>query len=90
MDKVIQKIAYLLEMEEFKRTHTMKFDVLSPREKEIFILTTNGKEAPEIAELLGISRNTINNHRRNIIQKLEIKGEKDIINYGIAFDLLEF
>lgn len=42
---------------------------LSNREKEILKLIANGFLSKEIADKLNISINTVNNHRRNILQK---------------------
>ncbi|TCO08481.1 LuxR C-terminal-related transcriptional regulator [Natronoflexus pectinivorans] len=42
---------------------------LTPREKEILKLIAQGYISKQIAELLNVSRNTINNHRKNILDK---------------------
>lgn len=48
-------------------------NILSSREKEILRLIENGKMSKEIASLLYISKNTVNRHRQNILEKLRVK-----------------
>jgi len=47
-------------------------DLLSQREKEILKLIKNGHRSKEIADKLSLSINTINRHRQNIFQKLNV------------------
>lgn len=49
---------------------------LTPREVEICRLIQLGKRGKEISELLSISFETLQTHRKNIRRKLSIKGEK--------------
>jgi DNA-binding CsgD family transcriptional regulator len=43
--------------------------ILSKREKEIFALLAQGKTSKQIANELNISLHTVNNHRKNMLQK---------------------
>ncbi len=45
---------------------------LSPREREIAVQVRNGRTSKEIADLLGISRATVERHRHNLRRKLRI------------------
>lgn len=47
-------------------------EILSIREKEIIQLIRQGKRSKEIAEKLTLSINTVNRHRQNIFQKLNV------------------
>ncbi|WDF53900.1 response regulator transcription factor [Mucilaginibacter sp. KACC 22063] len=47
-------------------------DILSAREKEILHLVKLGCRSKEIADQLSLSINTINRHRQNIFQKLNV------------------
>ncbi|NND06064.1 MAG: helix-turn-helix transcriptional regulator [Saprospiraceae bacterium] len=49
------------------------FNILSPRETEILNLIGSGLSSEEIGKQLFISRLTVDKHRRNIIEKLEVK-----------------
>jgi len=46
--------------------------ILSLREKEILQLIKHGRRSKEIADKLGLSINTVNRHRQNIFQKLNV------------------
>jgi len=43
---------------------------LTPREKEIALLVSQGKTSQQIAEILNISKNTVDTHRRKLRKKL--------------------
>ena len=48
-------------------------DIISNREKEVLIQISKGLETDEIAQVLSISRNTVNNHRQNMLNRLGVK-----------------
>jgi DNA-binding NarL/FixJ family response regulator len=52
---------------------------LTPTEKVILKLISEGKTSGEIATLLFVSPNTIENHRANMIKKLKIEGGKNAL-----------
>lgn len=47
--------------------------LLSKREVEILLWIEKGKRSKEIAERLSISVNTVNRHRQNILEKLQVE-----------------
>jgi DNA-binding CsgD family transcriptional regulator len=47
-------------------------DILSVREKEVLSLIKHGQRSKEIADKLSLSINTVNRHRQNIFQKLNV------------------
>jgi DNA-binding NarL/FixJ family response regulator len=53
--------------------------VLTPTEKVILKLVAEGKTSNEIATLLFVSPNTIENHRANINKKLKLDGGKNAL-----------
>ncbi len=57
--------------------------ILSRREKEILALIAQRKTSQEIADLLFISKSTIDTHRKNMIQKLALKGANELLGYAI-------
>jgi two-component system, NarL family, response regulator NreC len=59
-------------------------DRLSLREREVLKLTAEGKTSKEIAELLGISYRTVEHHRANITDKLNLKGTAELVRYAIG------
>lgn len=60
-----------------------KMDQLTGREKEVLKLIADGKRSKEIANLLLISTRTVERHRANIMQKLEVKKTVDIMRHAI-------
>jgi DNA-binding NarL/FixJ family response regulator len=58
-------------------------DPLTPREREILKMVAEGKTNKDIAELLFISARTVENHRANIMNKLNLKKTADLIRYAI-------
>jgi DNA-binding NarL/FixJ family response regulator len=51
--------------------------LLTPTEKVVLKLISEGKKTSEIANLLFCSPNTVENHRSNMIKKLKLDGEKN-------------
>lgn len=56
-----------------------KFNKLTPREKEVFMLTAIGNSRQQISEKLYISMKTVDQHRKNIKDKLDADSQSDII-----------
>lgn len=48
-------------------------NIISVREKEILALIGQGRISKEIADQLSISKNTVDRHRQNILEKLRVK-----------------
>ena len=61
---------------------------LSPRELEVLQLIVNGKSNKDIAALLKLSANTVNVHRANIMQTLNIHNTADLVVYAIRNGLV--
>lgn len=65
------------------------YDKLTPRQWEIVHWYLNGKSAEETAEILGISKRTVEDHFIKIKQKLDCRKKPQIINellnFGISF-----
>lgn len=57
-----------------------KLKLLSPSERTIIRLVTLGKSSKEISERLSISQRTVEKHRANIINKLNIEKGLDALN----------
>lgn len=49
-------------------------NILTKREKEVFVLLVQNYSTLEIAKELGISEKTVRNHISNVMQKLGVKG----------------
>lgn len=58
-------------------------DPLTTRERQILKLIAEGKSSKEIADLLFISVRTVDNHRANMMEKLNLKKATDLVKYAI-------
>lgn len=56
---------------------------LTPREREIVQLLAEGKHNPCIAEALGISLKTVENHRFNVMQKLSVNSIVELVRWAV-------
>lgn len=61
---------------------------LTKREKEILILLSKGKSTQEISELLFLSFLTVQTHRRNLLNKFQVKNVVELLNYSSENGLL--
>ncbi len=61
---------------------------LTKREKEILVLLIKGKSTQEISEELFLSFLTIQTHRRNMLQKFDVKNSLELINFANENGLL--
>jgi two-component system, NarL family, response regulator NreC len=64
------------------------YDLLSPREREILQLVAEGKSSKEVAGLLNLSVYTVETHRANIMQKLNLRGIPELILYAVRKGLI--
>ena len=64
------------------------YDLLSGREREILQLVAEGKSSKEIAGTLNLSPYTVETHRANIMQKLNLKGIPELILYAVRKGLI--
>jgi DNA-binding NarL/FixJ family response regulator len=59
------------------------FDLLTTREREILQLLAEGKNNKEVATTLNLSLHTVETHRGNIFQKLNLHSGAELILYAI-------
>lgn len=62
---------------------------LSPREKEVLELVTQGKSNKEIAGALAIAENTVKNHLKNILEKLHLENRVQAATFALREGLVE-
>ena len=62
---------------------------LSPRETEVLKLIAQEYSNAEIAEKLFISIRTVDTHRRNLLEKLQVKNTAGLVKYAIKNNLLD-
>jgi DNA-binding NarL/FixJ family response regulator len=59
------------------------YDELTNREREVFQLSVEGWNNSEIAERLCISPRTVEVHRTNLMEKLKLHSQMDLLRYAI-------
>jgi len=62
---------------------------LTPREREVVQLLAEGKANKEVATLLNISVKTVETHRTNIMQKLDLHSVSELVRYAIRNNIIE-
>jgi two-component system response regulator NreC len=72
---------YMRQMRE--RAVEDSFELLTTREREVLQLLAEGKSNKEAAQLLGLSLYTVETHRSNIFQKLNLHSSAELILYAI-------
>lgn len=58
------------------------------REREVIIYCSQGLQAKEIADRMGISERTVSNHKNNIFRKLGIQNTVELVTYAQKSGLL--
>jgi DNA-binding NarL/FixJ family response regulator len=59
------------------------YGALTAREREVFHLAAAGQGNKEIAKQLGISPRTAETHRANLLRKLGLKGQTELVRFAI-------
>ena len=62
---------------------------LSDRERQVLQLVAEGKTTKEIASLLGISINTAESHRTNLMEKLDIHDTAGLVRYALRNGVIQ-
>jgi two-component system nitrate/nitrite response regulator NarL len=57
--------------------------LLSPTESKVLKLIADGNASGEIAEILFISRRTVDAHRANISRKLNLQGNLSLVKFAL-------
>jgi two-component system response regulator NreC len=64
------------------------YDLLTDREKEVLQLLAGGKSNKEVATLLDLSVYTIETHRTNLMQKLNLHNTAELVLYAVRKKLI--
>jgi DNA-binding NarL/FixJ family response regulator len=66
-----------------ERSAASPLHMLTSREQEVLRMLADGKRVKEIAHLLNISVKTVESHRQNIMDKLEIHSTIELTRYAL-------
>lgn len=64
------------------------YGALTPREREVFHLVTEGKTTKEIAGILDIGVKTAENHRTRVMEKLGVHNTAELVRYAARRGLM--
>ena len=85
--KVVKKLVGL--QKEETRISDNRYDTLTPREQEIMVLVAEGLSTNEISERLFISPKTVENHRSNILRKLDLHSTIELARYAAKLGIID-
>jgi DNA-binding NarL/FixJ family response regulator len=85
--QVIKKLAALPPKNAVVKTSG--YDALTKREQEVLVMLAEGQSTKQIAEKLFISPKTAENHRSNIMRKLELHSAIDVARYAARIGLID-
>lgn len=61
--------------------------ILTPRERELVMCVSSGETNKQIAERLIIAENTVKNHLKNILEKLQLENRVQLTAYAVRHGL---
>jgi DNA-binding NarL/FixJ family response regulator len=64
------------------------FKKISPRQREILQLLTEGKSSKEIASILNISARTVEFHKYRMMEHLNIKTSAELVQYAVKHGII--
>jgi DNA-binding NarL/FixJ family response regulator len=76
-------------LERARRGEAGRADPLTPREQQIVKLIAEAQNNDQIAELLFISKKTVERHRANILEKLGMRDRVELTRYAIRRGLVQ-
>lgn len=85
--KVIEKLMELPEKE--AKITDATYETLTSREQEIMVLLAQGLSNKQIAEKLFISPKTVENHRSNILRKLDLHNTLELVRYAARLGIID-
>ena len=60
-----------------------RYDSLTEREREVLHLIAEGRSNKAMADVLGVSQSTIETHRANVMEKLDLHSAAEIVLYAV-------
>jgi two-component system NarL family response regulator len=88
--KLLTEFAALAKRDGEERVQQVPAPKLTDREMEVLRLVARGMNNRDIAKELFISENTVKNHVRNILEKLQIHSRMEAVMIAVREKLIEF
>ena len=88
--KLLTEFAALAKRDGEERAQQVPAPKLTEREMEVLRLVARGMNNRDIAKELFISENTVKNHVRNILEKLQIHSRMEAVMVAVREKLIEF
>jgi len=88
--KLLTEFAALAKRDGEERAEQVPAPKLTDREMEVLRLVARGMNNRDIAKELFISENTVKNHVRNILEKLQIHSRMEAVMIAVRENLIEF
>jgi two-component system NarL family response regulator len=88
--KLLTEFATLARRDDEERPQQVPAPKLTEREMEVLKLVARGMNNRDIAKELFISENTVKNHVRNILEKLQIHSRMEAVMIAVREKLIEF
>jgi DNA-binding NarL/FixJ family response regulator len=88
--KLLTEFAALARRDEEERVQRVPAPRLTEREMQVLKLVAKGMNNRDIARELFISDNTVKNHVRNILEKLQIHSRMEAVMVAVRDKLIEF
>lgn len=85
--QVVKKLAGLMAAE--KIVTGSGYDALTAREQEVMVLLAEGMPVQQVADKLFISPKTAENHRANIMRKLELHSTIELVRYAAKLGIID-
>ncbi len=85
--KVVNKIIGFPEKQ--IATSDAGYELLTSREQEVMALLAEGLSAKQVADKLFISSKTVENHRYNIMKKLDLHSAAELVRYAARLGLID-
>jgi DNA-binding NarL/FixJ family response regulator len=86
---ISQKVAELLATDASRHTDQLPHTLLTDREYEIFSRIVRGATLTDIADKLSLSIKTVSTHKSNILAKMSLASNVDLVRYAIDHKLLD-
>jgi len=88
--KLLTEFATLAKRDDEERAQEVPAPRLTEREMQVLKLVARGMNNRDIAKELFISENTVKNHVRNILEKLQIHSRMEAVMIAVREKLIEF